>query len=150
MKFVDEFKEFIARGNVMDMAVGIVVGGAFTSIVKSLVDDIINPFIAYVISLISTGIKSASSAAGADTAAISDAMDMSKWTIGSTGINIGNFIAAIINFLILAFIIFCAVKGLNKLHERLEKKKEEKEALDPAPTQEELLAEIRDLLKENK
>ena len=133
MKFVDEFKDFISRGNVVDMAVGVVVGGAFKSIVDSLVADIIDPGIAYVVSLI--------------TGALKTVMDMSKWIIPGTSINIGNFLSAIINFLILAFIIFCVVKGLNKLNDKFKKKVEE-EVTPAGPTQEELLAEIRDLLKD--
>jgi len=129
MSFKSEFKEFIAKGNVMDMAVGVIIGGAFKSIVDSLVGDVITPVIALVSKLIP----------GA-----SDAMaNMEKWIIPGTAINIGAFISAVINFLIMAFIIFWIVKGFNKLT-----KKKEEEAPKPAgPTQEELLTEIRDLLK---
>ena len=161
MKFVDEFKDFISRGNVVDMAVGVVVGGAFKSIVDSLVADIINPGIAYVVSLITGALKTAATSTVGDTSAVESVMDMSKWIIPGTSINIGNFLSAIINFLILAFIIFCVVKGLNKLNDKFKKKVEEE--VTPAlavlagddhgvhtagPTQEELLAEIRDLLKD--
>ena len=118
MKFVDEFKDFISRGNVVDMAVGVVVGGAFKSIVDSLVADIINPGIAYVVSLITGALKTAATSTVGDTSAVESVMDMSKWIIPGTSINIGNFLSAIINFLILAFIIFCLVKGINKLIER--------------------------------
>ena len=142
MKFVDEFKDFISRGNVVDMAVGVVVGGAFKSIVDSLVADIINPGIAYVVSLITGALNTVG-----DTSAVESVMDMSKWIIPGTSINIGNFLSAIINFLILAFIIFCVVKGLNKLNDKFKKKVEE-EVTPAGPTQEELLAEIRDLLKD--
>ena len=110
MKFVDEFKDFISRGNVVDMAVGVVVGGAFKSIVDSLVADIINPGIAYVVSLITGALKTAATSTVGDTSAVESVMDMSKWIIPGTSINIGNFLSAIINFLILAFIIFCFVK----------------------------------------
>lgn len=78
---------------------------------------------------------------------VESVMDMSKWIIPGTSINIGNFLSAIINFLILAFIIFCVVKGLNKLNDKFKKKVEE-EVTPAGPTQEELLAEIRDLLKD--
>ena len=145
MKFVDEFKDFISRGNVVDMAVGVVVGGAFKSIVDSLVADIINPGIAYVVSLITGALKTAATSTVGDTSAVESVMDMSKWIIPGTSINIGNFLSAIINFLILAFIIFCVVKGLNKLNDKFKKKVEE-EVTPAGPTQEELLAEIRDLL----
>ena len=147
MKFVDEFKDFISRGNVVDMAVGVVVGGAFKSIVDSLVADIINPGIAYVVSLITGALKTAATSTVGDTSAVESVMDMSKWIIPGTSINIGNFLSAIINFLILAFIIFCVVKGLNKLNAKFKKKVEE-EVTPAGPTQEELLAEIRDLLKD--
>ena len=144
MKFVDEFKDFISRGNVVDMAVGVVVGGAFKSIVDSLVADIINPGIAYVVSLITGALKTAATSTVGDTSAVESVMDMSKWIIPGTSINIGNFLSAIINFLILAFIIFCVV---NKLNDKF-KKKDEEEVTPAGPTQEELLAEIRDLLKD--
>ena len=130
MKFVDEFKDFISRGNVVDMAVGVVVGGAFKSIVDSLVADIIDPGIAYVVSLITGALKTAATSTVGDTSAVESVMD-----------------SAIINFLILAFIIFCVVKGLNKLNDKFKKKVEE-EVTPAGPTQEELLAEIRDLLKD--
>ena len=141
MKFVDEFKDFISRGNVVDMAVGVVVGGAFKSIVDSLVADIIDPGIAYVVSLITGALKTAATSTVGDTSAVESVMDP------GTSINIGNFLSAIINFLILAFIIFCVVKGLNKLNDKFKKKVEE-EVTPAGPTQEELLAEIRDLLKD--
>lgn len=81
MKFVDEFKDFISRGNVVDMAVGVVVGGAFKSIVDSLVADIINPGIAYVVSLITGALKTAATSTVGDTSAVESVMDMSKWII---------------------------------------------------------------------
>ena len=137
MKFVDEFKDFISRGNVVDMAVGVVVGGAFKSIVDSLVADIINPGIAYVVSLITGALKTAATSTVGDTSAVESVMDMSKWIIPGTSINIGNFLSAIINFLILAFIIFCVVKGLNKLNDKFKKKVEE-EVTPAGSTQEEL------------
>ena len=123
------------------------VGGAFKSIVDSLVADIINPGIAYVVSLITGALKTAATSTVGDTSAVESVMDMSKWIIPGTSINIGNFLSAIINFLILAFIIFCVVKGLNKLNDKFKKKVEE-EVTPAGPTQEELLAEIRDLLKD--
>lgn len=151
MKFIDEFKEFIARGNVVDMAVGVVVGGAFKSIVDSLVSDIINPGIAYIVSIISGAALSAATVVGGDSSAAKNVVDMSKWIIPGTSINIGNFLSAIINFLIMAFIIFCLVKALNAVNKRiLSKKKTEETPKEPAgPTQEELLTQIRDLLAKN-
>ena len=96
-KFVEEFKEFIQQGNVMDMAIGIIIGGAFTAIVTSLVNDIINPFI----KLISGG--------GTEVSGLSIPVPGTQ-----NGIDFGAFISAIINFLIIAFIVFCMVKALNK------------------------------------
>ncbi len=132
MKIFNEFKEFISRGNVIDMAVGIVVGGAFTSIVNSLVNDILTP----VINML-TG--------------KADVSDLSV-QIGSATLNYGLFIQAIINFLIIAVAVFALVKAVNTVRNlSVLKKKEEEEAAAPAgPTQEELLAEIRDLLKAKK
>ena len=103
--------------------------------------------IAYVVSLITGALKTAATSTVGDTSAVESVMDMSKWIIPGTSINIGNFLSAIINFLILAFIIFCVVKGLNKLNDKFKKKVEE-EVTPAGPTQEELLAEIRDLLKD--
>ena len=107
--FIGEFKKFISRGNVMDLAVGVIIGGAFQAIVSSLVNDIVMP----VISLITGG------------------LDFSAWKImlsegeNAASINYGNFITAVINFLIMAFVIFCFVKFMNSLNEKLVKKPEE-------------------------
>ena len=112
---IGEFKKFISRGNVMDLAVGVIIGGAFQAIVSSLVNDIVMP----VISLITGG------------------LDFSAWKImlsegeNAASINYGNFITAVINFLIMAFVIFCFVKFMNSLNEKLVKKPEEAPA---APT----------------
>lgn len=95
--FLKEFKAFIARGNVMDMAVGIIIGGAFTAIVNSLVADIINPLLGCFVS-----------------------MDFSAWKIplvGEASLGIGNFINAVISFLIMAFILFSIIKAMNKAAE---------------------------------
>lgn len=113
--FIGEFKKFISRGNVMDLAVGVIIGGAFQAIVNSLVNDIVMP----VISLITGG------------------LDFSAWKImlsegeSAASINYGNFITAVINFLIMAFVIFCFVKFMNGLNEKMTKKPEEAPA---APT----------------
>ena len=106
--FLKEFKEFISRGNVMDMAVGIIIGGAFTSIVSSLVEDIINPLLGCFVS-----------------------MDFSAWKIplvGDAALGIGNFINAVISFLIMAFILFSIIKALNKAASLTKKEPEEPEA----------------------
>lgn len=127
-KFFNEFKQFIARGNVMDMAVGVIIGGAFNGIITSLIDCVINPIL---------GIF-----AGDGTAL---ATSLTIRLPGSSEIMLGSFINAVLNFLVMAFVVFCLVKGLNKLHH----KKEEAPPPPPEPSNEEkLLAEIRDLLKE--
>ena len=124
MGLVKEFKDFAMRGNVMDMAVGVIIGGAFGKIVSSLVDDVLMPLIGVITGGIDfTGLKA---------------------TIGDANITYGNFIQNVVDFLIIAFCIFMMIKGLNKLS----KKKEEEPAAPPAPSKEEvLLTEIRDILK---
>ena len=125
--FWNEFKVFIARGNVMDLAVGVIIGGAFSSITTSLVNDILNPILG-----IFAGDNEALAA-------------LSIQLPGGGALMIGNFINAVLNFLIMAFAVFCLVKALNHLH----RKKEETPPAPPEPSQEEkLLTEIRDLLKE--
>lgn len=108
-KFMKEFKEFINRGNVMDMAVGIIIGGAFTSIVTALVDNIVNPLLQSI---------GASGAEGDFTSAL-------VVTLNGQVINFGAFISAIINFLIMAFILFTIIKAMNTAAEKLGPKKEE-------------------------
>ena len=110
-KFMNEFKAFISRGNVMDMAVGVIIGSAFTAIVNSLVNDIINPFLG-----IFGGMNFS---------------DLSVTLTGDVELYYGNFITAIINFLIMAFVIFCIVKLMNTMAAKLIPKKEEEPA---APT----------------
>ena len=111
-KFFEEFKEFIQQGNVMDMAIGIIIGGAFTAIVTSLVNDIINPFI----KLVSGG--------GTEVSGLSIPVPGTQ-----NGIDFGAFISAIINFLIIAFIVFCMVKTLNKFMKASKLKKDKEEAV---------------------
>lgn len=136
MKFFGEFKKFIARGNVIDMAVGIIIGSAFTKIVTSLVNDVITPFVSLL-----TGKVSVSEM---------------KWVIKAAtetdpelALTYGNFIQAVIDFFIIALVVFIMVSTINKFHEKLKKKEEEAPQEPPKPTkEEELLTEIRDLLKE--
>ena len=135
-KFFAEFKTFAMRGNVMDMAIGVVIGAAFGKITTSIVNDIIMPLIGLVtggIDLTQWNIllNSAAVAAGADPV-----------TLG-----IGNLLAVILDFIIVAFAMFLLVQAMNKLAS-LKKKEEEAPEEDPKPTSEELLTEIRDLLKE--
>ncbi len=124
---LNEFKAFISRGNVLDMAVGVIVGGAFTSIVNSLVDDILMPFIGMIL-------------AGVNFRSLGVTIPWGNRPY----INIGNFLQAIITFVLTAMCVFMIVKFINLFHKKEEPKKEE-----PKPSKEELLlTEIRDLLKE--
>lgn len=143
-KFMEEFKTFAMRGNVVDMAVGVVIGGAFGKISTSIVNDIIMP----VVSMITGGIdfnqwKIVLKEAVANAEGVIDPAT-------EVAINFGSTIAVIVDFIIVAFAVFCMVKFLNNLH----KKKEEEPApapAEPEPTAEEkLLTEIRDLLKEKR
>lgn len=120
--FMAEFRKFIARGNVMDLAVGVIIGGAFQSIVNSLVNDIIMPFVGIFI--------------GENT------FVALCFSVGDATILLGNFVQAVLNFLIMAFVIFCLVKAVNRFHK--------KQAPPPAAPAADivLLTEIRDLLKE--
>ena len=125
-KFLEEFKSFAMRGNVMDLAVGVIVGGAFGSITTSLIDDIIMPVVGIFVSE-------------------SSFADLSL-EVGGAAITYGNFIQAVLNFLIMAFVVFCMVKAINKLHRT---EPEAAPSPPPAPSKEEqLLTEIRDLLRE--
>lgn len=130
--FRAEFKKFVMRGNVIDLAVGVIIGGAFATITNSLVNDVLMPFIGLFIG----------------------GIDFSTWSFTIPAIfagaepaliNIGLFIQAVVNFLIMAFVIFLIVKAINRLH----RKEEAAPPPPPEPSKEELLlAEIRDLLKE--
>ena len=128
--FIHEFKEFISKGNVIDLAVGIIIGSAFTAIVNSLVQDLIMPGIGYLIG----GLK----------------FDQYKWVLAEAteetaevAITYGNFIQQAVDFLIIAFVVFLMVKGINKFRKKEEPKKEEKVISDEVK----LLTEIRDCLK---
>ena len=131
-----EFKEFMMKGDVLDMAVGIVIGGAFTAIVKNVVDGLITPLIGLVVSLI-TGNKD-----------LEGALSVLDWTpVKGVTFQFGLVISAIITFIITGFVLFMIVKAANKA-KSIRKKEEEEVVADPAPTAEDYLAEIRDLLKE--
>ncbi len=139
-KFLQEFKAFAMRGNVLDMAVGVVIGGAFGKITTSLVNDIIMP----IISLITGGIDFSQWKWVLKDAILNNAGEVEKAEIA---VNFGSLIAVVLDFIIIAFVIFCMIKGINSLH----KKAEEAPAAPPEPSAEEkLLTEIRDLLKEQK
>jgi len=124
MGFFAEFKEFAVKGNVIDMAVGVIIGGAFGKIVSSLIENVITPLL----------LNPALEAAG-----LSKVEELTIWG----GVQYGIFLSAVINFVIIAFILFMMIRGINRL-------KKPAPVVEPAPagpTQEELLAEIRDLLK---
>lgn len=123
-KFVKEFKEFISRGNVMDLAVGVIIGGAFTAIVTSLTDNIINPLISMI-------------GGNADVKGLT-------FTFNGATIDFGAFISSIINFLIIAFVVFCLVKSLNKMQALADKHSGRiKEEAAPAPICPYCLEEIK-------
>lgn len=126
MSFISEFKEFAMKGNVLDMAVGVIIGGAFGKIVSSLVDNVLMPIIGVL-----TG--------GVDFSALSV-------KVVDAEVKYGMFVQNVIDFLIIAFCIFLMLKGINKFN-RKKKAEPEQPAAPAGPTQEELLAEIRDLLK---
>lgn len=168
--FFAEFKKFISKGSVVDLAVGVIIGGAFTAIVTALTTHIFTPFINWIISLIGGGdaLKSARtvlSKVEVDTGLLDEtgkAIKAIDWE-SSIYIDWGAFISAIINFFIVAMVLFLIVKAMNKAKETKEKleavEKEKyyqkhpeerpvpKAPEAPAPTQEELLTEIRDILK---
>lgn len=135
-KFLEEFKTFALKGNVMSMAVGVIIGGAFQAIVTSLTTNFINPLIA----LITGGVKK-----DADGNPI---IVGGSFTINGVEFNYGAFLSAVINFIIMALVLFLLIKGMNTLMEIGKKKEEEKPAEEPKPDpQIVLLSEIRDLLK---
>ena len=141
MGFIKEFKEFAMKGNVMDMAVGVIIGGAFGKIVSSLVGDVLMPLIgkltggvSFVDLFVNLGDGNYNTLAEAKEA-------------GAAVFAYGQFIQNIIDFLIVAFCIFMMIKGMNKLTKKKEEPKPAEPEAPKGPTQEELLAEIRDLLK---
>ena len=141
MGFIKEFKEFAVKGNVMDMAVGVIIGGAFGKIVTSLVNDVLMPVIgkltggvSFVDLFVNLGDGNYKTLAEAKEA-------------GAAVFAYGQFIQNIIDFLIVAFCIFMMIKGMNKLTKKKEEPKPAESEAPKGPTQEELLAEIRDLLK---
>ncbi len=130
---LQEFREFIARGNVMDMAVGIIIGAAFTAIVTSLVDDLINP----VLSLFTGGL---------DFSGLGYRLGEGE---AAAMFAYGNFITAVINFLIIAFVVFLLVKGVNRIKQATERKAqaEATEETPAGPSEKDILIEIRDALR---
>ena len=143
-KFIEEFKAFAMRGNVLDMAVGVVIGGAFGKITTSLVNDIIMPLISMI-----TGGVDFSAWKWVLKAAVTEGSEVVDPEIA---VNFGNLVSVVLDFIIIAFAVFCMLKVINKMHDKLSKPKPEAEPEpepEPEPTKEELLlTEIRDLLKE--
>ena len=146
-KFFEEFKAFAMRGNVIDLAVGVVIGGAFGKITTSIVNDIIMP----VIGVLTGGINFSDW-----NIVLKEAIVAADGTVevAEVAVNYGNTIAIILDFIIIAFAVFCMVKAINSLHKKKEEApaappepSAEEPAAPPAPTTEELLSEIRDLLK---
>lgn len=127
--FIAEFKKFISKGNVVDLAVGVIIGGAFSKIVSSLVNDILMPLIGTLLG-------------GLNFTSLS-------LKIGNAVISYGNFIQNVVDFLIVAFCIFIFVKIINKLHKEPEQPKEQAEKTKVKSDEVKLLEEIRDLLKKN-
>ena len=153
-KFIEDFKAFALKGNVVDMAVGVIIGGAFGKIVTSLVNDVIMPPIGVMTGgvdfkdlkfVLKDAVPATLDAAGNEVTAATEAVTL----------NYGMFIQNVIDFLIVALAIFFMIKGITKLTAMAAKKKAEEKAAEPAPApeqsaEEKLLTEIRDLLKEKK
>lgn len=132
---LQEFKKFVAKGNVIDLAVGLILATYFGAIIKSLVDDIIMPPIGMLLG-------------GVDFGDMKIILKEAVEEVPEVSINYGSFVNNIITFLIVGFAVFMIVRSYNKMKERYEKKEAEAPSAPPAPTQEEvLLTEIRDLLK---
>ncbi|MCX8045892.1 MAG: large conductance mechanosensitive channel protein MscL [Anoxybacillus gonensis] len=125
-----EFKKFAVRGNVIDLAVGVIIGGAFGKIVSSLVNDIIMPLVGLILG-------------GVDFSGLS-------WKVGEAEVKYGAFLQTVVDFLVIAFSIFLFVKLLNNLHERIKKQEETKQTAPTMTKEQQLLTEIRDLLKQQK
>jgi len=142
MGIVKEFKEFAVKGNMLDMAVGIIIGGAFGKIITSLVNDVLMPPLGLVLGKVDFTNLKAILQKGQE--AVMDGADIIQPAVSEVSINYGMFIQNIIDFLIVAFCIFLVIKGMNKL----KRKQEEVPATPPPPSDEVvLLKEIRDLLK---
>ena len=139
-KFFEEFKTFISKGNVLDMAVGVIVGGAFGAITSSLVANVITPLLAWIFGTPNTDalnitLRAANEATGTEAIVL----------------GLGTFVGAIINFLVIALVLFSVIKAFNRARELSEKKKEEEAAAaepeEPKPTTEELLTAILEEMK---
>jgi large conductance mechanosensitive channel len=150
-KFIEDFKAFALKGNVVDMAVGVIIGGAFGKIVTSVVNDIIMPPIGILVGGVDfKDLKLVLKDAVPEV--LDEAGNVTQAAVAEVTLNYGAFIQNVIDFLIIAFAIFLMIKGITRLSELRKKKEvEETPAASPAPSKEEvLLTEIRDLLKEKK
>ena len=143
-KFLEEFKAFALKGNVMDMAIGVIIGGAFAAITGSLVSDVITPILAVLFK-------------SPNTDALNITLRAASEGSEAVVLGLGTFVGTVINFLVIALVLFSVIKAMNKASEVAEKlakkQKEEEEAAAPAPepsAEEKLLTEIRDLLREQK
>ena len=136
--FIEEFKKFISRGNVMDMAIGVIIGGAFGAITTSLVNDVVTPLLAVLFN-------------SPNTDALNFTLRAATEESDAIVLGLGTFIGAIINFLIIALVIFSVIKAINRAQELLKTKEEEEPAPeeDPKPTTEELLTAILEEIKKN-
>ena len=137
-----EFQKFIAKGNVMDMAVGIIIGAAFTAIVKSMVDDLLNPIIGAIFGGVDFTNYFVVLGEG-EFASLEAAREA-----GAAAFAYGAFLTGVINFLIIAFVVFLLVKNVNRIKEAMEKKEEPAPAADPGPSEKDILIQIRDSLAE--
>ncbi len=138
---INEFKDFIAKGNVMDMAVGIIIGAAFTAIVTSLVDDLINP----IIGLFTGGVDFTNlfvTTDGGEYASLAQARDA-----GATVFAYGSFFSAVINFLIIAWVVFMLVKMVNRVRASAVRPDDVAPEVDTGPSEKDLLIDIRDALR---
>ena len=148
-KFIEEFKTFITKGNVMDMAIGVIIGGAFGAITKSLVDSVLTPLLAFLFGAPNTDALNITLRA----AELNEAGEVTKEALV---LGLGTFVGAILNFLIIALVLFSVIKAINKARELAEKakKQEEEEAVveeeEPKPTTEELLGAILEEIKAQK
>jgi len=140
MSMISEFRSFIAKGNVVDLAVGIIIGGAFTGIVNSLVNDVVMP----VVSVVAGGIDFSNYFFPLNSSVTATTLEAAKEQ--GAVFAYGKFVTVLINFLILAWIIFLMVKGVNRIRANEEKKPPEASPAPP-PADVQLLTEIRDLLK---
>ncbi len=136
-KFIKEFKSFAVKGNAVDMAVGVIIGGAFGKIVSSIVNDLIMPPIGWIIGGVSFS----------DLKVTLPSLDIGMEKLAPATINYGNFIQTMFDFIIISFCVFLLLRGINRLAKKKEVQEADKKPAEPT-NEEKLLAEIRDLLKD--